>query len=470
MCLSDVQIATQNDATIQAVISSLEDGKWHVHVKSLNVNQAAFKSLKLVSDELSSTSSVLLRGCRIVMPAKLQNQAVRLAHEGHQGIVKTKSLIREKIWFPGIDTMVESMVKSCHACQVVTPRAKREPLQMSTLPTGPWKEISADFGQIHNGKYLFVITDDYSRFPIVEIISSTSANAVIPVMDKIFSEYGIPDKVRTDNGPPFNSSIFAEFATDLGFKHRKITPLWPRANAEVERFMKTVKSAINAARVERKCWKQEMFRFLRNYRATPHCSTGEPPATLLFGHSMKTKLPEIDVNQSQNMDVVNRDWLAKQKMKRNADSKQYVRPDTLDIGDLVLLKKDPSYKKQVPYNENPFTITDKKGSMVTTTDGSRTVTRNSSYYKALPNDLVVSHDLGEEMDSDMNNDFDSVMEPVVMDTPLQTPCKSPVRLSKPLTQTRTPHRDEPRRPKRNRRPPLKFKDYEHFKIARIKYY
>ena len=76
--------------------------------------------------------------------------------------------------------------------------------------------------------------DDYSRFPIVEIVPSTSASVAIPRLDKVLSEYGTPDIFRTDNGPPFNSRDFANFAEDLGFRHRKITPYWPRANAEVE--------------------------------------------------------------------------------------------------------------------------------------------------------------------------------------------------------------------------------------------
>jgi len=123
---------------------------------------------------------------------------------------------------------------------------------------------------------------------------------VIPIVDKIFSEYGIWDTLRADNGPPFN---FADFAMSLGFKHGKITPLWPRANGEVDRFMQTIKSMIRTAPVECKCWKQEMFRFLRNYSATPHCCTGYPPATLLCGWTLKTKLPDIKEKQSPDLEV-----------------------------------------------------------------------------------------------------------------------------------------------------------------------
>ena len=102
------------------------------------------------------------------------------------------------------------------------------------------------------------------------MLSNLSAKSVIPKIDSVFALFGIPDVVKTDNGPPFNGREFNGFAEHLGFHHRKITPLWPQANGEVERFMKTIGKAIRAAHVEHRSWKQEMYSFLRNYRATPH--------------------------------------------------------------------------------------------------------------------------------------------------------------------------------------------------------
>jgi hypothetical protein len=61
--------------------------------------------------------------------------------------------------------------------------------------------------------------DDYSRFPIVEITTSISAKAIIPKLDKIFSMFGIPDDFKTDNGPPFQSFEFEQFANYLGVHH-----------------------------------------------------------------------------------------------------------------------------------------------------------------------------------------------------------------------------------------------------------
>ncbi|XP_033099920.1 uncharacterized protein K02A2.6-like [Anneissia japonica] len=157
-----------------------------------------------------------------------------------------------------------------------------------------WSHLAADFyGPLPSGEHLLVVIDEYSTFPEVEIIRSLAAKTVIPVLDKLFSSRGIPDKFKTDNGPPFNGDEFKTFARGLGFKHQRITPCWPEANGCAERFMKTIGKVCKCAQVEGKSWKKELYKFLRNYRATPHTSTGIPPATIANGKSLKTKLPQI---------------------------------------------------------------------------------------------------------------------------------------------------------------------------------
>ena len=104
---------------------------------------------------------------------------------------------------------------------------------MSPLPAAPWAEVSADFG------HLLAVTDEYSRYAVVDILDSISTTSVIPRLDKIFAEFGVPVSLKTDNGPPFNSHEFKTYASITGFRHRRITPLWPQANGETERFMRT---------------------------------------------------------------------------------------------------------------------------------------------------------------------------------------------------------------------------------------
>ena len=55
------------------------------------------------------------------MPEGLWKKTIVLAHEGHQGMVRTKARLREKVWWVGKDKQVEEVVRACHPCQLVGP-------------------------------------------------------------------------------------------------------------------------------------------------------------------------------------------------------------------------------------------------------------------------------------------------------------------------------------------------------------
>ena len=154
-------------------------------------------------------NGLVLRRNRIVKPSSLRGKAVDLVHGGHQGIVKTKQLIRDKVWFPGIDKLAEE-VKNHLSCQAASTKSPPlEPLRMTPLPSAPWKDVAVDFaGPFPSGDYIMVVTDEFSRFPEVEILTSTSARTVIPKLDAIFARQGIPDVQKSDNGPPFHGLEF----------------------------------------------------------------------------------------------------------------------------------------------------------------------------------------------------------------------------------------------------------------------
>ena len=122
---------------------------------------------------------------------------------------------------------------------------------------------------------------------------STSAAAIIPKLDRIFATHGIPTILRIDNGPPFKSDEIEEYMKLCGIKHERITPLWPQANSEAERFMEPLMKAVRSAHAEGKQWKKHLYQFLLNYRTTPHATTGRAPATLLFGRNVRNKLPQV---------------------------------------------------------------------------------------------------------------------------------------------------------------------------------
>ena len=107
----------------------------------------------------------------------------------------------------------------------------------------------------------------------------------------------------SDNGPPFNSEEFRKYASKLGFKHRRITPLAPWSNGTAEKFMKSLGKVVQIANAGSKNWRHELTKFLRAYRATPHCMTGVTPASLLFnGRHFQTSLPSIvEVDETEQL-------------------------------------------------------------------------------------------------------------------------------------------------------------------------
>ena len=74
-------------------------------------------------------------------------------------------------------------------------------------------------------------------------------------------QMGTSKIVKSDNDAPFQSAEFGNYALLSGFKHRRVTPLWPEVNGKAERFVKTIK-AIRVAKVEG--WHLEMYTFLQN--------------------------------------------------------------------------------------------------------------------------------------------------------------------------------------------------------------
>ena len=88
MTLDDIKSETKEDPVLQSLIKAIETDRWM---------DPEVQDFKKVKDELLVHSGVVLRGKRIVVRSNLRDQAVRLAHVGHQGIVKTKQLIREKV-------------------------------------------------------------------------------------------------------------------------------------------------------------------------------------------------------------------------------------------------------------------------------------------------------------------------------------------------------------------------------------
>ena len=139
---------------------------------------------------------------------------------------------------------------------------------------------------------------------------------------------------------------------------------------------------------------------MRQYWATPHSTTHVSPCEALNSRKLKTSLPETpttrykqqqSVFQDTSASLAQRDALQKQKMKIYADQKGNAQERTITPGEVLLMKHYKHNKLSTPYNRKPFAVKEKKGSMITASNGSDTVTRNSSHFKVVPKELLQDH-------------------------------------------------------------------------------
>ena len=118
MTRDEIATETANDNILKLLKQAIISDNWQD--KRLNY----FRKLK---GEFSVTpEGIIIRGTRIFIPQKLRKRAIALAHESHQGVDKTKALIREKIWYPHIDVRIKEMVDNCIPCLATSSDVKLE--------------------------------------------------------------------------------------------------------------------------------------------------------------------------------------------------------------------------------------------------------------------------------------------------------------------------------------------------------
>ena len=313
------------------------------------------KEYKGVYSELWSTDGVLMKGNQVVIPKSIRANVISLAHEGHQGVEKTLKLMRQSCWFPKMHENVSTYVASCLPCCAALPNTPPVPLQPNVLPDRAWEKLHADFkGPIGGQYYLHVVIDQYSKYPEVDVLKSTSFKKLRPVLDRIFSGHGIPETVTCDNGPPYSGYEMGRYAQEMGFELTPVSPEDPQGNGFAENFVKLLCKLLHTAAAEKKDPRVELHKYLLQYRATPHSTTGKSPAEMLFNRKIKTKLPQyfIKAENKERKEICMAHDLKKSKQKEYFDKRQRVQFKDIKPGDEVLIKQKKTTIKP-PFNPHP---------------------------------------------------------------------------------------------------------------------
>ena len=144
---------------------------------------------------------------------------------------------------------------------LVQPRKRRRRVSADTHPfrdcNAPNSVWSVDFkGQFEIGQrqlcYPLTVSDNFSRYLLLcQGLPNTKADPVIAHFEQLFSTYGMPWAIRSDNGSPFAStalggiSRLSKWWIDLGIRPERIKPAHPEQNGRHERMHRSLKAYLN---------------------------------------------------------------------------------------------------------------------------------------------------------------------------------------------------------------------------------
>ncbi|XP_062557772.1 uncharacterized protein K02A2.6-like [Armigeres subalbatus] len=135
----EIRTSTNKDTTLQEVIQALEYNNW----------PKKLQNYKSVANYLTTKDGILVKQGCVVIPEDLRSKTLEVAHLGHPMTDKLKSILRKRVWWPGISKDAENWVKSCEVCATTGRPEKPTPMERVFAPKEVWETIAMDF----NGPY-----------------------------------------------------------------------------------------------------------------------------------------------------------------------------------------------------------------------------------------------------------------------------------------------------------------------------
>lgn len=374
----EVAYRTAEDEELQEVLEAMRTGEWPQHLIQYGN----------IREELTESKGVLTKFGLAVIPRILRSKALHLAHKGHPGMTKMKSILKERVWWPGLAAAAEVWVQSCKSCTLNSRKEPPTPMERSILPEAPWELVAIDFcgpyAAVDGGVTILGMVDYYSRYMLAAPMRHTDFQTVKAWLDAIFDTFGFPAAMKSDNGPPFNSHEYEKYCSDRGIKSVFSWPLTPQQNGAAERAMATIGKAMKAATSS--SYKLELGDSIKAHNSSAHTVTGEVPENVMFGRRLRRSLPlmrsaAVEINDDS---MRQRDWVEKQKSKSREDKKRGARESNIGIGDSVVLRREQQRKGETNYDPMELTVVaQRNGDLTMEAPDGRIIKRNITKAKKI---------------------------------------------------------------------------------------
>ena len=256
-----------------------------------------FELLYLSGDDVlyrRSCGDEFFKNDRLCLPYSLQDYTIKTAHGGdggHMGMKTTQTRLLSRYYFPGCMKAVERYVGGCLTCQRKAGRAKDQRHTLVSVQEGiSWAKVSIDFvGPLpissKGNRYMLTAKDCFTRWVEAFPMQSITTEETMRLLEtELFSRWGIPQQIHSDQGAQFTSPVFIKWCEELGIK-KTVTPSYNPKSNQVERSHKDIKAIITALLDNNagKDWQDMLHIALLALRTARNRHTGVTPFYANFG-------------------------------------------------------------------------------------------------------------------------------------------------------------------------------------------
>ena len=243
--------------------------------------------------------------------AGMSNSHLYSLHESlcHPGVTRMLHFVKVRN-LPFSVEDVRQITRDCQICAHNKPKFQKSSNTHLIKATQPFERLSVDFkGPLpSNNKniYLLDIIDEYSRFPFAFPCPDTKSSTVISCFNQLFSMFGMPSFIHTDQGSAFMSHELKQYLLSKNVATSRSTPYNPQCNGQVEKLNDTLWRSITMALQSRGLpqsnWQDVLPDALHSIRSLLCTATNTTPHERLFlfqrkstsGTSVPTWLTEKD--------------------------------------------------------------------------------------------------------------------------------------------------------------------------------
>ena len=146
------------------------------------------------------------------------------------------------IW-PGLNDQLEKLILNCElGLKYSYSKCKPKPTTSlgQEIPVHPWSKLATDIFYFEGASHLLIV-DNTSRFLVVCTLTSMTVVHVANQCKLMFSEYGWPDTLRSDNGPCYTSQAFTNVMQAFSVNHITSSQHYLQSDGLAEKYVQIVK-------------------------------------------------------------------------------------------------------------------------------------------------------------------------------------------------------------------------------------